>query len=45
MFGPFRGVTHSIVTARATAVTTDGRNWTLHLHGECHYEDAEALRG
>jgi len=43
MLSPFRGVMHSVVTGWADAVTTDGRNWTLYVHGECLYDDLETL--
>ncbi|MCB1788425.1 MAG: hypothetical protein KDJ33_19380 [Gammaproteobacteria bacterium] len=43
MFNPFRGVMHTVTTRWADAVTTDGRNWTLYVRGECLYDDPTAL--
>ncbi len=45
MLSPFRGVMHSVVTEWADAVTTDGREWTLYVRGECLYDDLADFEG
>lgn len=43
MLSPYRGIMHSVVTQWADAVTTDGREWTLYVRGECLYDDLAEL--
>ncbi len=45
MLNPFRGIMHSVVTEWADAVTTDGREWTLYVRGECLYDDLADFEG
>lgn len=42
ILNPFRGAMHVVQTEWADAVTTDGRNWILYVHGERLYEDLDA---
>lgn len=44
MLSPFRGLMHCVETEWADAVTTDGREWTLYVRGECLYDDPEVVR-
>ncbi len=41
ILNPFRGAMHVVRTRWAEAVTTDGREWTLYVQGECIYDDMD----
>ncbi len=41
ILNPFRGAMHVVRMKWGEAITTDGREWTLYIRGECIYDDLD----